>query len=79
MREGEAISSGLPSLSVLREGLRKAKEWMSRAKALKLSSSQDPAFPYLETLEALVAKGRPLPVKLEPMLTNLETQVASCR
>ena len=58
--------------------MRKAKEWMTKAKSLKLSS-QDPAFPYLETLEALVAKGRPLPIKLEPMLTNLETQVASCR
>ena len=78
IREGEAISSGLPSLTVLREAMRKAKEWMTKAKSLKVTS-QDPAFPYLETLEALVAKGRPLPVKLEPMLTNLETQVASCR
>lgn len=78
IREGEAISSGLPSLTVLREAMRKAKEWMTKAKSLKLTST-DPAFPYLETLEALVAKGRPLPVKLEPMLTNLETQVASCR
>ena len=60
--------------------MRKAKEWMAKAKSLRLTGSQaDPAFPYLETLEALVAKGRPLPVKLEPTLTNLETQVASCR
>ena len=80
IREGEAISSGLPSLSVLREAMRKAKEWMAKAKSLRLTGSQaDPAFPYLETLEALVAKGRPLPIKLEPTLTNLETQVASCR
>ncbi len=77
MREGEALSAAagnLPSLSVLKEAVRKAKEWISRAKAIK-SSSQDSAFPYLETLEALVAKGRPLPIKLD-LLPNLETQVS---
>ena len=31
-------------------------------------------YPYLDTLEALVARGRPLPVRLDP-LQHLETQV----
>ena len=39
IREGEAISSGLPSLSVLREAMRKAKEWMAKAKSLRLTGS----------------------------------------
>merc|ERR1712106_493622 len=35
-------------------------------------------YPYLDTLEALVARGRPLPIRLDP-LNQLETQVASAR
>merc|ERR1719225_1506371 len=34
--------------------------------------------PYIDILETLVARGRPLPVKLEP-LSNFETQVAAGR
>ena len=34
--------------------------------------------PYVDILETLVARGRPLPVKLEP-LSNFETQVAAGR
>lgn len=46
----------------------------ARAEALQKPEN----YPYLDTLEALVARGRPLPVRLEP-LTQLETQVASAR
>jgi histone demethylase JARID1 len=84
VREGESLSGGLPSLSVLREALRKSKEWLARARAIKQPSqsqaaaqqaaNNDSTFPYLETLESLVARGRPLPVKLD-LLPNLETQV----
>jgi len=74
VREGENISSGLPSLERLREACRKAKEWWSRAENLQKPEN----YPYLDTLEALVAKGRPLPIRLDP-LAQLETQVAAAR
>ncbi len=75
VREGESISGGLPSLSALREAVRKARDWRQRSDAVR---SGPDTLPYLETLEALVAKGRPLPVRLEA-LSHLETQVASAR
>ncbi len=75
VREGEAISSGMPSLSTLRDVVRKSRDWRQRADAIR---STPDCLPYLETLEALVAKGRPLPVKLEA-LPHLEMLVASAR
>jgi len=74
VREGENISTGLPSLEKLREACRKAKEWWSRAENLQKPEN----YPYLDTLEALVGRGRPLPIRLDP-LPQLETQVASAR
>ena len=74
MREGEHISSGLPSLEKLKDACRKAKEWWSRAENLQKPEN----YPYLDTLEALVMKGRPLPVRLDP-LAQLETQVHTLR
>ncbi|TRY70876.1 hypothetical protein TCAL_02904 [Tigriopus californicus] len=74
VKEGDAISQGLPGLSALKDALRKAREWWSRAESLQHPDN----YPYLDTLDALVAKGRPLPIKLDP-LNNLETQVASAR
>merc|ERR1740123_2233171 len=72
--EGESLSTALPALEKLKESCRKAREWWARAEALQKPEN----YPYLDTLEALVARGRPLPVRLEP-LTQLETQVASAR
>ncbi len=74
VREAETISNGLPSLSVLKDAVRKAKDWWTRADAIKSTDN----YPYLETLESLVAKGRPLPIRLDP-LPHLESQVASAR
>jgi histone demethylase JARID1 len=75
VREGDAVSAGgLPSLERLKEACRKAREWWARAEALQKPEN----YPYLDTLEALVAKGRPLPVRLDP-LAQLETQVAAAR
>ena len=74
VREGETVSNGLPSLNLLKEALRKAKDWWAKADSIRSNEN----LPYIETLEALVAKGRPLPIKLEH-LSNLETQVASAR
>ena len=74
MKEGEAISGGLPNLAKLKDSVSKAKEWLDKAKTLANGEN----FPFLDTLEQLVAKGRPLPIKLE-QLPNLELQVASSR
>ncbi len=74
VREGEVISSGLPTLPTLKESLRKAREWLSKAEGLKHPDN----YPYVDSLEALVARGRPLPVRLDP-LPFLETQVNSAR
>ena len=68
--EGEALSSSLPSLDRLKEACRKAREWWLKAEALQKPEN----YPYLDTLEALVGRGRPLPVRLDP-LQHLETQV----
>ena len=55
----------------VQEACRKAREWWTRAEALQKPEN----YPYLDTLEALVAKGRPLPIRLDP-LAQLETQVS---
>lgn len=75
VRDGEAISNSLPSLATLKDATRKAKEWLTKADSLLRNPDN---VPYIDSLEALVGRGRPLPVKLEP-LANLETQVASAR
>ena len=72
--EGESLSTALPVLERLKDSCRKAREWWSRAEALQKPEN----YPYLDTLEALVAKGRPIPIRLDP-LGQLETQVAAAR
>merc|ERR1711915_690269 len=74
VKEGESLSTALPVLEKLKESCRKAREWWARAEALQKPEN----YPYLDTLEALVGKGRPLPIRLDP-LNQLETQVASAR
>merc|ERR550525_2217113 len=74
VKEGESLSTALPVLEKLQESCRKAREWWSKAEALQKPEN----YPYLDTLEALVAKGRPLPIRLDP-LAQLETQVAAAR
>eukprot|EP00096_Caligus_rogercresseyi_P011047 TRINITY_DN422_c0_g1_i1.p1 TRINITY_DN422_c0_g1~~TRINITY_DN422_c0_g1_i1.p1 ORF type:complete len:1514 (+),score=534.84 TRINITY_DN422_c0_g1_i1:112-4653(+) len=74
VKEGEEIGGHLPSLGPLKDAARKARELTSKAQVLKEPDN----YPYLDCLELLVAKGRPLPVRLE-FLSLLETQVASAR
>jgi hypothetical protein len=50
VREGEAISSGLPSLATLKESVRKAKEWLSKAEGLKHPDN----YPYLDSLVSML-------------------------
>ena len=74
VREGESLSTALPVLEKLQDSCRRAREWWARAEALQKPEN----YPYLDTLEALVARGRPLPIRLDP-LHQLETQVAAAR
>ena len=74
-KEGELISNTLPSLQTLKESIKKTKEWLQKSDEIVKNPDN---FPYLESMEKLVAKGRPLPIRLDP-LTQLETQVAQAR
>ena len=62
----------MPSLPVLKESVRKAREWLSKAEAIKNNVEDEPLF---EFLESLVAKGKNLPVFLS-QLEELEHRVS---
>ena len=75
IKDGEAISDALPTLNTLKESAKKAKEWLAKSNELVKHPDHKP---YIDVLETLVQRGRPLPVKLDA-LSNLETQVAAGR
>ena len=75
LKEGELISTSLPTLQTLKEAVKKTKEWLTKSEEIVRNPDM---FPYLESIEKLVAKGRPLPIRLDP-LKQLETQVAQAR
>ena len=75
IKDGDAISEALPTLQTLKDSHKKAKEWVAKASELQKHPEHKP---YVDILETLVGRGRPLPVKLE-QLANFETQVASGR
>lgn len=72
--EAKNIPAYLPNVLALREALQKAKEWTSKVEAIQSGSS----FAYLEQLESLLARGRSIPVRLDP-LAQVESQVAAAR
>ena len=73
-KEGEALSTALPVLEKLKDACRKAREWWARAEALQKPEN----YPYIDTLEALIAKGRPIPIWLNP-INELDRQAAHAR
>ena len=75
LKDGELISSSLPTLQTLKEAVKKTKEWIQKSDEIIKNPEN---FPYLESVEKLVAKGRPLPIRLDA-LNQLETQVAQAR
>ena len=75
IKDGDEISENLPTLQTLKDSFKKAKEWI--AKANELSKHPDHKS-YIDVLETLVTRGRPLPIKLDA-LSNLETKVAAGR
>uniref|UniRef100_A0A3B4BQ12 [histone H3]-trimethyl-L-lysine(4) demethylase n=1 Tax=Pygocentrus nattereri TaxID=42514 RepID=A0A3B4BQ12_PYGNA len=72
--EAKNIPAYLPNVLALREALHKAKEWTARVEAIQNGSN----YAYLDQLEALLARGRSIPVRLDP-LPQVESQVASAR
>ncbi|CAG5986473.1 unnamed protein product [Menidia menidia] len=67
--EARNIPAYLPNILALREALQKAKEWTSKVEAIQVGSS----YAYLEQLESLLARGRSIPVRLDP-LAQVESQ-----
>ncbi|XP_036375855.1 lysine-specific demethylase 5A [Megalops cyprinoides] len=72
--EAKNIPAYLPNVLALREALQKAKEWTAKVEAIQNGSN----YAYLEQLESLLARGRSIPVRLDP-LPQVESQVASAR
>ncbi|XP_028810043.1 lysine-specific demethylase 5A [Denticeps clupeoides] len=72
--EAKNIPAYLPNVLALRDALQKAKEWTVKVEAIQSGSN----YAYLDQLESLLARGRSLPVRLDP-LPQVESQVASAR
>ncbi|XP_076860921.1 lysine-specific demethylase 5A isoform X2 [Brachyhypopomus gauderio] len=72
--EAKNIPAYLPNVLALREALHKATEWTARVEAIQNGSN----YAYLDQLEALLARGRSIPVRLDA-LPQVESQVASAR
>lgn len=72
--EARNIPAYLPNILALREALQKAKEWTTKVEAIQSGTS----YAYLEQLESLLARGRSIPVRLDP-LAQVESQVAAAR
>lgn len=64
----------LPNVVSLEESLKKAKEWSAKVESMQSAEN----YPYLETLENLVNKGKPIPARLE-QLPQLDTHVAAAK
>ncbi|MXQ92512.1 hypothetical protein E5288_WYG001018 [Bos mutus] len=74
VNEAKSIPAFLPNVLSLKEALQKAREWTTKVEAIQSGSN----YAYLEQLESLSAKGRPIPVRLDA-LPQVESQVAAAR
>ncbi|KAG8170945.1 hypothetical protein JTE90_027093, partial [Oedothorax gibbosus] len=74
VRDASNISVFLPNVLQLTDAVRKAKEWLHKVQAIQNGIHN----PYLDILEHLVVRGRPLPVRLE-QLAQIESQVEAAR
>ncbi|KAK2491214.1 hypothetical protein MC885_014487 [Smutsia gigantea] len=74
VNEAKNIPAFLPNVLALKEALQKAREWTTKVEAIQSGSN----YAYLEQLESLSAKGRPIPVRLDA-LPQVESQVAAAR
>uniref|UniRef100_A0A8C8SDB6 Lysine-specific demethylase 5A n=1 Tax=Pelusios castaneus TaxID=367368 RepID=A0A8C8SDB6_9SAUR len=74
VNEAKNIPAYLPNVLALREALQRARDWTAKVEAIQNGSN----YAYLEQLESLSAKGRPIPVRLDA-LPQVESQVAAAR
>ncbi|XP_053574799.1 lysine-specific demethylase 5A isoform X2 [Bombina bombina] len=74
LMEAQNIQAYLPNVLALKEALQRAKDWTSKVEAIQSGNH----YAYLDQLESLLGKGRPIPVRLE-CLPQLESQVAAAR
>ncbi|XP_051885894.1 lysine-specific demethylase 5A isoform X2 [Pristis pectinata] len=74
INEAKNIPAYLPNVLVLKEALQKAKDWMAKVEVIQKGSCNA----YLDQLESLLARGRPIPVRLDP-LPQVESQVTAAR
>uniref|UniRef100_A0A1B0AWY0 [histone H3]-trimethyl-L-lysine(4) demethylase n=1 Tax=Glossina palpalis gambiensis TaxID=67801 RepID=A0A1B0AWY0_9MUSC len=58
------IEGQVPSYGLLKDALRKAKDWLKSVEQLQTNDH----FPYCHTLEGIVARGKNIPVKLEELV-----------
>ncbi|XP_028397957.1 lysine-specific demethylase 5A-like [Dendronephthya gigantea] len=72
IREASLVPVHLPNIDALKEALDKAREWSNKVDHVQ----NDEYYPYLQVLDALVMRGRPIPVRLE-QLPQMESQVAA--
>lgn len=79
--EAKTIPAYLPNVAILKEALRKAKEWIANMDAIHevvVDDSTGNNYPYLDELEDLIYKGRPIPVRLEQLPQVCCQQRCSC-
>ncbi|XP_066580390.1 lysine-specific demethylase 5A isoform X1 [Amia ocellicauda] len=79
--EAKNIPAYLPNVLALREALQKAKEWTAKVEAIQSHAAafqNGSNYAYLEQLESLLARGRSISVRLDP-LPQVESQVAAAR
>uniref|UniRef100_A0A8C5PBT0 Lysine-specific demethylase 5A n=1 Tax=Leptobrachium leishanense TaxID=445787 RepID=A0A8C5PBT0_9ANUR len=74
LSEAKNIQAYLPNVLALKEALQRAKDWTAKVEAIQSGNH----YAYLEQLESLLGKGRPIPVRLDA-LSQLESQVAAAR
>jgi len=72
VKEMDLLPTYLPSVVALQEAVKKARDWISRLQVLQ----QLKYSPYLEVLEGLMNKAKPIAIKLDP-LDDLENQIAA--
>ncbi len=74
INEAKGIPAHLPNVTALKDAVRKACEWVTKTESIQNGEH----FPYLDVLENMVNKGRPIPVRLD-QLPQVESQVAAAK
>lgn len=74
LEKAEHIEGNLPSQPILKDALKKAKEWLATVEILQTNEN----YPYFHTLENVVNRGKNIPFQLEE-LKRMEEHLSSAR